>query len=61
MASLWRTTLMDAAIDPKWVAKVGQRPSTRRIGLVFQEPMLRMQAAGLAQDRSHHLGSRSNP
>ncbi len=53
---LWRTTLVDAAIYREWVVNVGQRPAISRIAHVFCELMLRMEAAGLAQDKSCHLG-----
>jgi CRP-like cAMP-binding protein len=55
-ALLWRTTLVDAAIYREWVVNVGQRQAPSRIAHVFCELMLRMEAVGLAQDRSCHLG-----
>jgi CRP-like cAMP-binding protein len=55
-ALLWRTTLVDAAIYREWVVNVGQRPAINRIAHVFCELMIRMEVAGLAQDRSCHLG-----
>ena len=55
-ALLWRTTLVDAAIYREWVVNMGQRQAPSRIAHVFCEMMLRMEAAGLAQDKSCHLG-----
>jgi len=55
-ALLWRTTLVDAAIFREWVVNMGQRPAISRIAHVFCELMLRMEAVGLAFDRSCHLG-----
>ena len=55
-ALLWRTTLVDAAIFREWVVNLGQRQAPSRIAHVFCELMLRMEAVGLAQDRSCHLG-----
>jgi CRP-like cAMP-binding protein len=55
-AQLWRVTLVDAAIYREWVVNMGQRPAVSRIAHVLCELMLRMEAAGLAQDRSCHLG-----
>jgi CRP-like cAMP-binding protein len=55
-ALLWRTTLVDAAIYREWVVNVGQRRALGRIAHVFCELMLRMEAVGLARDRSCHLG-----
>ena len=47
---------MDAAIYREWVVNLGQRQAPSRIAHVFCELMLRMEAVGLAQDRSCHLG-----
>ena len=55
-ALLWRTTLVDAAIYREWVVNVGQRQAISRIAHVFCELMLRMEAVGLAQDKSCYLG-----
>lgn len=55
-ALLWRTTLVDAAIYREWVVNLGQRQALARIAHVFCELMLRMEAVGLAQDGSCHLG-----
>jgi CRP-like cAMP-binding protein len=55
-ALLWRTTLVDAAVYREWVVNVGQRQAIGRIAHVFCEMMLRMEAVGLAQDKSCYLG-----
>ncbi len=55
-ALLWRMTLVDAAISREWVVNVGQRPAINRLAHLFCEMMARMEAAGLAQDGSCHLG-----
>ena len=55
-ALLWRTTLVDAAIHREWVVNVGQRPAISRLAHLFCEMMARMEAAGLVQDGSCHLG-----
>lgn len=55
-ALLWRTTLVDAAVYREWVVNVGQRQAISRIAHVFCEMMLRMEAVGLAQDKSCYLG-----
>ena len=55
-ALLWRTTLVDAAIYREWVVNLGQRQALSRIAHVFCELMLRLEARGLAQDKSCHLG-----
>ncbi len=55
-ALLWRTTLVDAAMYREWVVNVGQRQAPSRIAHVFCELMLRMEAMGLARDKSCYLG-----
>jgi CRP-like cAMP-binding protein len=55
-ALLWRTTLVDAAIYREWVVNVGQRQAPGRIAHVFCELMLRMEAVGLAKEKSCYLG-----
>jgi CRP-like cAMP-binding protein len=53
---LWRSTLVDAAIYREWVVNVAQRPAISRIAHVLCELMVRMDAAGLAQDGRCYLG-----
>ena len=55
-ALLWRVTLVDAAIYREWVVNVGQRPAINRLAHLLCEMMARMEALGLAQDGSCHLG-----
>ena len=49
-ALLWRDTLIDAAIFRVWMAGMGRRSAYERIGHLFCEMYLKLQAVGLAGD-----------
>lgn len=52
---LWRETLVAAAVFREWVMNVGQRQAYARVAHVCCEWMTRMEAMGLAEDRSCEL------
>lgn len=45
---LWRSTLIDAAINREWIVSVGARAAAVRIAHLFCEMYLRLQRVGLA-------------
>jgi CRP-like cAMP-binding protein len=47
---LWRDTLIDAAIFREWMVGMGRRSAYERIGHLFCEMYLKLQAVGLAGD-----------
>ncbi|MCJ2021760.1 Crp/Fnr family transcriptional regulator [Methylobacterium sp. E-065] len=49
-ALLWRDTLIDAAIFREWMIGIGRRSAFERIGHLFCEMYLKLQAVGLAAD-----------
>ena len=49
-ALLWRNTLIDAAVFREWMTGIGRRPAVERIGHLFCEMYLKLQAVGLAGD-----------
>lgn len=51
--SLWRTTLVDAAIYREWVANVGQREASVRMAHLICEMTLRMNAVGLVKENEY--------
>jgi len=48
-ALLWRDTLIDAAIFREWMTGIGRRSAFERIGHLFCEMYLKLQAVGLAE------------
>ncbi len=49
-ATLWRDTLVDAAIFREWVVNVGRRSAYQRLSHLFCEMYVKQAAVGLAQD-----------
>jgi CRP-like cAMP-binding protein len=49
-AVLWRDTLIDAAIFREWMTGMGRRSAFERVGHLFCEMYLKLQAVGLAGD-----------
>ncbi|SDA33106.1 cAMP-binding domain of CRP or a regulatory subunit of cAMP-dependent protein kinases [Methylobacterium sp. UNC378MF] len=49
-ALLWRNTLIDAGIFREWMIGIGRRSAFERIGHLFCEMYLKLQAVGLAGD-----------
>jgi len=47
---LWLSTVIDAAIHREWIIGMGQRSAHGRVGHLFCELYLRLQAVGLASD-----------
>jgi CRP-like cAMP-binding protein len=54
-ATLWRDTLIDAAIFREWMTGIGRRTAFGRIAHVFCEMYLKLQAVGLAADHRCEL------
>ena len=52
---LWLDTLIDASIFREWVVNVGRRTARERIAHLLCELVVRLRAAGLAQDRAFDL------
>ncbi|HEX8064845.1 MAG TPA: Crp/Fnr family transcriptional regulator [Allosphingosinicella sp.] len=53
--AMWIDTLIDAAIFREWIVNVGRRDSISRISHLLCEFALRLEAAGLAEDRCYEL------
>jgi CRP-like cAMP-binding protein len=52
---LWRSTLIDAAINREWIVSVGARGAAVRIAHLFCEMKVRMERAGLLSGNSFAL------
>ena len=52
---LWLDTLIDASIFREWVVSVGRRTARERVAHLLCELVVRLRAAGLAQDRAFDL------
>jgi CRP-like cAMP-binding protein len=53
--AMWIETLIDSAIFREWIVNVGRRDATSRLAHVLCEFALRLEAAGLASDKSYAL------
>jgi CRP-like cAMP-binding protein len=53
--AMWIDTLVDAAVFREWLVNVGRRDSTSRIAHLLCEYSLRLQVAGLAEERRYEL------
>jgi CRP-like cAMP-binding protein len=53
--AMWIDTLVDAAIFREWIVNVGRRHSISRIAHLLCEFALRLEAAGLAQNRRYDM------
>ncbi|HEX8626282.1 MAG TPA: Crp/Fnr family transcriptional regulator [Allosphingosinicella sp.] len=53
--AMWIDTLVDAAIFREWIVNVGRRDSISRLSHLLCEIALRLEAAGLAEDRRYEL------
>jgi CRP-like cAMP-binding protein len=53
--AMWIDTLIDSAIFREWIVNVGRRDATSRLAHVLCEFALRLEAAGLASDKSYAL------
>lgn len=53
--AMWIDTLIDSAIFREWIVNVGRRNSISRISHLLCEFALRLEAAGLAEDRCYEL------
>lgn len=53
--AMWIETLIDAAIFREWIVNVGRRDSLSRISHLLCEFALRLEAAGLSQDRRYEM------
>ncbi|CAN5464381.1 Crp/Fnr family transcriptional regulator [soil metagenome] len=49
---MWRSTMIDAAINREWLLNVGTRDAAARIGHLFCELWMRMERVGLAEGYS---------
>ena len=54
-SAFWRMTLIDAAIFREWVANLGGRQAYGRVSHLLCEMIVRLDAVGLADDRSCDL------
>ena len=52
---LWRSTLIDAAINREWIVSVGARSAVVRLAHLFCEMYVRLERIGLAPDRTFAL------
>ena len=52
---LWRSTLIDAAINREWLLSIGARPAAQRIAHLLCELRARMERVGLADERGFEL------
>lgn len=52
---LWLSTLMDSAIQRERILSVGRRPARSRISHLLCELYLRLEAVGMAEDKSYAL------
>jgi CRP-like cAMP-binding protein len=58
----WRDTLIDAAIFRHWMLGIGRKSAYGRIGHLFCELFIKLQAVGLTQDHTSRFPSRKpNP
>jgi CRP-like cAMP-binding protein len=53
--AMWIDTLIDAAIFREWIVNVGRRDSISRLAHLICELALRLEAAGLSNDRRYEL------
>ena len=53
--ALWRATLIDVAISRQWILNLGARSAEQRIGHLFVELELRLEAIGLATGQGYML------
>ena len=53
--AMWVDTLIDAAIFREWIVNVGRRDSISRISHLLCEFALRLEAAGLSEDRRYEM------
>lgn len=53
--AMWIETLIDGAIFREWIVNVGRRDSVSRVSHLLCEFALRLEAAGLAQDRHYEM------
>src|SRR5262249_29490514 len=53
--ALWRDTMIDTAILRQWLINIGRRSAYARIAHLLCEVWWRMDAVGLARDRSYEL------
>lgn len=54
-ALLWRSTLVDAAINREWIISVGSRRAAARLAHLFCEMHVRLGRIGLAEDTRYAL------
>lgn len=54
-SAFWRDTLVDAAIFRLWMVNIGRRSAYGRIAHLLCELLVRLKAAGLAQDHAYEL------
>jgi len=47
---MWRSTMIDAAINREWLLNIGTRDAAQRIGHLFCEMYIRLERVGLATD-----------
>ena len=52
---LWRSTLIDAAINREWIVSVGARSAVVRLAHLFCEMYVRLERIGMAPDRTFAL------
>lgn len=52
---LWECALAMASLHREWIVNVGHRPATSRVAHLLCELVARLEAQGLAQDKSCHL------
>ena len=50
---LWRSTLIDAAINREWIVSIGSRGAAARLAHLFCEMFLRLERIGLTQGRDY--------
>ncbi|MEO5865733.1 MAG: helix-turn-helix domain-containing protein, partial [Sphingomonas sp.] len=48
---LWRSTLIDAAINREWIVSVGARGAAARLAHLFCEMYMRLQRVGMTEGR----------
>ena len=53
--ALWWSSLVAEAIEREWIVNLGQRDALERVGHLFCELYLRLQAVGLAENGSFEL------
>jgi CRP-like cAMP-binding protein len=52
---LWRSTLIDAAINREWIVSVGARSAVVRLAHLFCEMYVRLERIGMASERTFSL------